>query len=476
MIAFQTLGGRLAMGVFNVPIQEGMGWPRSAFSLAFAIGNLLNGFFGPMWATLIETFGRPALIMLVASALFVGGNFVFASAEHMSQAAWIAGQSILVGIGGAGISVGILLGNVGRLFPANDIRAVRKRSLVFGTVSALAQTGQFALAPLAQYLISAFGWVKAAYIIAFQAMIVFPMVVMLRKQKPRAVPPVPAPAQSAEPEKDSKEPAEKPEAEAKEPAKPAAVEVAVAPAGPRYEPVPDPPNAWAAIKEAFTSVPILLFVLAYTSCGWTVGFTSASMAASLRDRGLSSSTAAWCISVLGITSTLATFVSGILPMLIKGLRLKYLLAAIYLFRGTMLVVLIVIPATPAGVISVCVLLGLAWFPSIPVTTSLFAAICGTRWLATINSVAFAVHQLGAFLGAYLGAVEYDARGSYAICWWITAGLSLVAGVAVAFANDRSLRRRLVVEGDDYVRLGSGPAEGAEGAGSAPEMAEVEKKA
>lgn len=430
-----------------------MGWPRSVLSLSLAIASLLGGVFGPVWATLVETYQRPAITMMVAAAIFISGNFLFASAEKISQSAWVAGTSLLIGIGSAGLGVGILLGAVGRLFPAQDPSALRKRSLVFGIVPALGQTGQFALAPLGRYLIASMGWVKAAEILAWQTFLIVPMILLLRRQKPKAVPtPPPEPKQVEEAGAENKT-LDKVQAEPPKPAPPAPIPAAP---GPRFETVPEPPSAWLAVKEAFSYLPVVMVSLAYFSCGWTLGFVSTSMAASLQDRGTSADVAAWCVSAIGIGSTVGTLASGVLPATVKGITAKRLLSFVYLFRSLLLFIVASIPPNAAALITVCVFLGLAWFSSIPPTTSLFASICGTRWLGTISTVAFAVHQIGMFLGAYLGSVEYDQRGSYTICWYFTASLSAVAGILVALAKDKSLRKREIVgSGEDYVQLGGG---------------------
>lgn len=293
-----------------------------------------------------------------------------------------------------------------------------------------------------RYLIAQYGWVRSAQILAFQSLIVVPMVLLLRKQTPKR----PVPDETVADSKDTKPVQGNPLSATSAPA-------AATPA-PRFESIPEPSTALLATKEAFTHLPVLLITTAYVSCGWTLGFISASLAASLQDRGFSADIAAWALSSIGIGSLFGTMLSGILPAAVSWITPKRLLSMVYTVRGILLFALAALPVSNPGLITVCVCLGLVWFSSIPPTTSLFAFICGTRWLGTISSVAFAVHQVGMFLGAYLGAVEYDQRGNYNICFWFTAGLSVVAGGVVAIVPGGSLRRREIVGGGDYVVLGS----------------------
>jgi MFS family permease len=330
--------------------------------------------------------------------MFIGGNFLFAAAEQIPQAAWVAGQALLIGIGSAGLGIGILLGSVGRMFPAQDPAAMKRRSLLFGLVPAIGQVGQFALAPLARSLIASSGWVYAATVLAWQTLIIVPMILLLRRQTPKSAAPKPAPT---EPETDVKTKTDAVPT-------PAPIPVAlVATPGPRYEPVPEPPTAFGAVREGFAHLPVIVLTIAYVSCGWTLGFVTTSMAAALQDKGVSADGAAWCISAIGIGSLFGTLLSGILPAYVKWITAKRFLAVVYFFRGVFLFTIAAMPPNLAGLITVCVLMGFTWFSSIPPTTSLFASICGTRWLGTISSVAFAVHQVGMFLGAYLGKFERD---------------------------------------------------------------------
>lgn len=333
-------------GVYQQPIQAGMGWPRAVFSLALAIGNLLQGLASPAWASINETFHRPLVIFYIAAAMYVGGLFLFSAAPHVSQSGWVTGVGILTGVGSAGVGLPILLGEVGRLFPAHDPAALRKRSLVFGILPSLGQAGQFVLAPIARALISSVGWIESARILAYQTMIIFPVLILLRRKTP---PPmetakqnvVEKPATAADDEELSEEElsGEQSKSDGSETKRSDGPETAepkpkpfVAPAtvaGPQYVAIPEPPTAWLATKEAFTHVPILFISAAYFTCGWHIGFVSTSMVAWLQDKGMNPQSAAWCLSCLGIGSMFATFLSGFLPSVIKGLRVKWILAGVY---------------------------------------------------------------------------------------------------------------------------------------------------
>lgn len=461
-----------------VPIQESMGWGRSVLSLSLAIQNLLMGPIAPFWGAIIETFHRPAMTFLLAAGCYIGGLFLFASAPSVPQAAWVAGFGILTGAGLAGIGLSILLAEVGRLFPAQDPAALRKRSLVFGIVPSVGQAGQFALVPIARSLISSVGWTQSAMIIAYQTMIILPLIFFLRRKTPPSFETIVASKNKARPPKledlgsnngagdEVLTETELAAGEAAPEPRPKLVVVeekpndnataAAAVVGPQYVPVPEPPTLSLAIKEAYTHAPMIFISIAYFTCGWHLGFISSSLVAYLQDRGVSPNIAAWCLSSIGIGSMIGTFLSGFLPGMFKSIKTKWLLASVYYSRAVFVTILLVIPTNDAALLVICTCLGFSWTSTVPPTTSLTASILGTRWLGTILGISFASHQLGGFCGTYLGAVEYDKTGSYIICWWITVGLAAIAGTFVVFAGDKSLRKKEVVGyGQDYVRLGGG---------------------
>ncbi|KAI9005571.1 major facilitator superfamily domain-containing protein [Hyaloraphidium curvatum] len=473
LIGLQTIGGRFSYAVFQVPIQQSMGWPRSVLSLSLAISGLLMGLIAPFWGALIETFHRPGLAFLAASCLLIAGNFLFAFAPYISQAGWVVGVGLLVGTGSAGMGMSNLLAQVGRLYPAQDPAAQRKRSLLFGVVPSIGQTGQFIYTPITRALISSFGWTTAAMILGYQSLLLIPLVFFVRRKTPPsletmlarggskpALPPAAAeelpsdsidkPVELKSDDSASNSPASKP-ADAPQPRpQPLAEAFAV---GPQYVAVPEPPTAAQAIKEAFTHTPIIFLSLAYFTCGWHIGFLGSSIPADLQDRGLSPELAAWCLSCVGIGSTVGTFLAGFLPTVIKKLRVKWMLAGIYYSRALLVTLLIVIPANAVAFFVICTILGLSWLSTVPPTTSLVASILGTRWLGTITGIMFGVHQLGFFAGTYLAAVDYDRTGSYTIVYWVTVGMALFAGTCVSFAGDRTLRRKEIIDDEAYTKLG-----------------------
>lgn len=472
IIAMETVGGRFVFGVYQTAIQQDMGWGRSVLSLALAIASLVQGLSSPFWGMLLETFQRPAATMLLGAAFFISGNFLFAAAPQISsQAAWIAGVGILTGLGTAGAGLTMLMAEVGRYFPAHDPAALRKRSIIFGTIPSIGQAGQFIFAPVARSLISEFGWTRAAEIMAYQALVVVPLIFVLRgnkgvggkkKEEEQEEPTTKLPAKVDDEETArSKTEHEIPEDLAPTsdvklvPLSPtsATTEPSAKPQ-PTYISIPEPPSALLALKEAFMHPPYVFLTLAYFTCGWHVGFLSTSLVASLEDRGLDKATAAWCLSAIGIGSMFGTFLAGFLPSIFK-IRIKWLLASVYYSRAIFLLIFILIPSPPnaAATLFISVLLGLSWLSTVPPTTSLTASILGTRWLGTLSGVSFGVHQIGGFLGTYLGAVEYDASGSYKGCYWASVGLAVLAGGFVTIMGDRTLRRREI----DYLKLDANEA-------------------
>ncbi|KAJ3339053.1 hypothetical protein HDU93_008639 [Gonapodya sp. JEL0774] len=400
IIGFETLGQRQANGVFQVPIQQSLGYGRtvfSIFSLAFEINN-------------------PGL--------------------------WVAGISLFTGVGMAGTGFPVMLGEVGRMFPGSDPRSLSRRALLFGIVPSVAQTGQFVFAPLARSLNSSLGWSVTARIFFYQSCIILPLAFVLRRKSGAT-----STAASAQRQADNEGKAAEDEKALKKESTAAGTEVVTK----TTVRVPEPPTVGLAIKEAFSFSPFLLISAAYFVCGWHVGFVGAHIAPYLQDQGLSADIAAWALSTIGMGSAVGTFLAGFVPSRVKWVNVKWLLAYIYFMRSILLLLFLVIPTNVPFTMIFAALFGVHWLSTVPPTTALLANYLGTKWLGTISGFAFALHQTGSFLGVYLGALEYDTTKSYAICWWISFGLALFAGVCVAFSHQRSLRVKIATD-EAYVKL------------------------
>ncbi|KAI9006316.1 major facilitator superfamily domain-containing protein [Hyaloraphidium curvatum] len=446
-----------------------MGWPRATLSLAMAVSSVLQGIAAPIWGFLIETYRRPALTMLCSMALLIAANFLFSAAASVPQAVWIVGVGLLAGIGAAGVGSAMLLGELGRLFlPAHDPAAIKRRNLVFGIVPSVGQTGQFVLVPIAQALTLSYGWAYSAFVLACISCAVVPLFFFMRRKAPLDPEEEPAhlPASSGFDAVPTDDPHADPlKADTLAPGTPnpagrprVTIEPPAAVGQPQFAVVPEPPTALLALEEAFSHSAILLLTLAYFTCGWHIGFLTSNLVADLTDQGVSPSLAAWCFSIVGIFSTVGTFLSGFLPG-VTGIRPKWLLCGIYYSRAVLVALLILLPPSDSSLLATCALLGLAWLSTVPATTAITASVAGTRWLATLAGAEFGAHQVGTFLGTYLGAVEYDATGSYTITFWATVGLAAVAGTFVAAIDDRSLRRREIGElGASYLLLSDSAVE------------------
>ncbi|KXS17644.1 MFS general substrate transporter [Gonapodya prolifera JEL478] len=436
LIGFETLGQRQANGVFQVPIQSTLGYGRTVFSLSIAIVLLLMGLLAPLCSIIIEKYGRPGVLFVTASVCYLTGTLIFSLAYEINNPGlWVAGISIFTGIGLAGTGFPVMLGEVGRLFPGNDPRALSRRALLFGIVPSIAQTGQFVFAPIARSLNASLGWSVTARIFFYQSIIIFPLAFVLRRKAGATSAAATQQRQVAESSVEEKKPVPDNNGDT--------VKTVVR--------VPEPPTVGLAIREALGFSPFLLISSAYFVCGWHVGFVGAHISPYLQDQGLSADIAAWSLSAIGLGSAVGTFLAGFLPSRIKWLNTKWLLAYIYFMRGALLLLFLLIPINATFTMIFSTLFGIHWLSTVPPTTSLLAKYLGTKWLGTISGMAFAAHQVGSFLGVYLGALEYDTTKSYAICWWISFGLALFAGTCVTFSHQTSLREKISSE-ETYAKL------------------------
>jgi MFS family permease len=372
LIALLSFGPRSAIGQFLAPLSLSGGWGRDVFSFAIALQNLLWGAGQPFAGAVADRFG--ANRVLCAGALVYAVGLVL-MAYSTTPAMLHLSAGVLIGFGLSGCSFNLVIGALGKLVPEEW------RTFAFGAGTAAGSFGQFLFSPLARALIDSFDWQIALVIFAAIMLLILPLSTAL------ATPPAdPASARSA----------------------------------PRQ-------SLRAALSEAFGHRSYVLLVLGFFTCGFQLAFVTTHLPAYLLDRGLSADVGAWTIGVIGLFNIVGSIASGWLG---DRMPKRFLLSFIYFARAAAVAVFVVLPPSPTAAILFGAVTGLLWLSTIPPTSGLVVLMFGTRWLATLFGFAFFSHQVGGFLGVWLGGLLYESTGSYDVVWW----LSVFFGIASALIN------------------------------------------
>ena len=371
LVAMLSFGPRSAVGQFLTPMSTANGWGRDVFGLAFAIQNLLWGIGQPFAGAIADRYGT--LRVMGAGATLYGLGLALMS--YSSTPAMLdLSAGVLIGFGLSGCSFNIVLAAFGKLMPPEW------RSFSFGAGTAAGSFGQFLFSPLARALIDNYGWQTALLAFGCGMAIIIPLA--LAFATPKAAVPTSALA---------------------------------------------PQSLKQALSEAFGHRSYVLLVLGFFTCGFQLAFVTVHLPAYLLDRGLSVAVGAWTIAVIGLFNIVGSLTSGWL-----GTRMpkRFLLSIIYFTRALSIVAFILLPATPTTSIVFGAVTGLLWLSTVPPTNALVLLMFGTRWLAMLSGFAFFSHQVGGFLGVWLGGLAFERTGSYDAVWW----LSVFFGVASAVIN------------------------------------------
>ena len=372
LIGLLGFGPRSTFGFFLTPMSLANGWGRDVLALALAIQMLLWGAGQPFAGAIADRYG--AVRVLAAGAiLYAVGVAGMAYATTPATLHLTAG--VIIGFGLAGSSFTIVIGAFGKLMP------VEWRSFAFGAGTAAGSFGQFLFSPLAVALIGAFGWQTTLLLFAAIVLLIMPLALAL-----------------ATPER----------------------EEAGLSGSPRQ-------SAVAALVEAFGHRSYVLLVLGFFTCGFQIFFISVHLPAYLIDRGLPAEIGGWTLAVIGLFNIIGAISAGWLG---NRLPKRFILSAIYFGRALAIVVFIMLPPSPTATLIFGAVTGLLWLSTVPPTSALVAVMFGTRWLAMLFGFAFFSHQVGGFLGVWLGGYLFEQTGSYNLVWW----LSALLGVASALIN------------------------------------------
>ncbi|MDQ0511031.1 MFS transporter [Ancylobacter amanitiformis] len=367
MIAMLSFGPRASSGIFLLPMTGEFGWGRDTFGLAIAIQNLIWGLGTPFAGAIADRFGV-VRVLFVGAALYALGLIAMAHAATPELLHMSAGG--LIGFGLSGCSFNIVLAAFGKMLPE------RWRPLSFGAATAAGSFGQFLFPPLAAGLNASIGWQETLTLFGLAMLLVLPFSLALAT--PRGA--------------------------------------AKADAGPRQ-------SIGAALGEAFRHPSYVLLVLGFFTCGFQLAFVTTHLPAYLADRGLSIAIGGWTLAAIGLSNMVGSLGSGWMS---SRMPKRYLLAAIYFARGIAIAVFVLLPASPVTSIGFGVVLGLLWLSTVPPTSGLVMLMFGTRYLAMLYGFAFFSHQVGGFLGVWLGGVFYERLGSYDLVWWLAVALSFAS--------------------------------------------------
>lgn len=376
-----SMGVRHGFGFWLQPISQEYHWTRETFSMAIAIQNLMWGVFGPFAGMAADKLGTAKVIVLGA-ILFAVGLLWMALVNQ--PFAFIAGSGILIGAALACTTFGAVSGIIGRTAPD------AKRSWAFGMSSAASSFGQFFMMPVDQQLIQHAGWQNALYVLAALMLIVMlPMAWKLR-----------------------------------EPAR-------VADTGPQQ-------STMEAVREAFSHKPFLLLLAGYFVCGFQLVFIGMNMPAYLKDKGITDpSVAVIALSLIGLFNIFGSYGAGKLGGLFPK---RYLLSSIYLSRSIVIALFVLAPLSTYSVYIFAAAMGLLWLSTVPLTNGVIAGIFGLKYLSMLSGFVFFSHQLGSFIGAWLGGYMYTKNGNYDAVWVIVVGLGIFATLINLPINEAAIDR------------------------------------
>jgi len=370
LIALIAFGPRSTLGFFLTPLSAANHWGRDVFAFALALQNLLWGVGQPLAGIIADRFGS-VRVLCGGALLYALGLVLMAHATSAPMLDLSAG--VLIGFGLAGCSFPVVLAAFGKIVP------LQYRSRAFGFGTAAGSFGQFLYSPVAVALMDAFGWQQTLIIFAVSMLAVLPLSTAL------ATPPSEATHAGGS------------------------------------------QSLRQALGEAFAHRSYVLLVLGFFTCGFQLQFITVHMPAYLVDRGLSAQVGGWTIATIGLFNIVGSVTAGWLG---DRMPKRYLLSIIYFIRAGAILVFISFPVTPFTCIMFGAVMGLMWLSTVPPTNGIIALMFGTRWLATLAGFAFFSHQVGGFLGVWLGGLVFDRTGSYNMVWW----LAILFGVLSALIN------------------------------------------
>jgi MFS family permease len=376
-----ALGIRHVQGLFLQPVTLDQGWSREVFGFTLAMQNLVWGLAQPFTGMIADRFGSMKVI-LPGMLLYALG--LFATAHSSSAAEFLLGNGFLIGIALSGTAFGAVYGALSRIFPAEH------RSWALGVAGSIGGLGQFCMVPFVQSLLDGMGWISALLVLCAVMALMSPLVFWLRDGN-----------------------------------------------GAIRWPERGELTMGEAIREACTHRGFWLLNLGFLACGFQLAFIAGHMPAYLMDKGMGPREAGIALAVISLANIIGTYLSGYLGGL---MRRKYLLSVIYLIRSAAMILFVALPVSEVTVYAFSFVMGLIWLGTVPLTNGLVSQIFGVRYITTLFGIVFFGHQLGAFLGVWLGGYVFDLTKSYDLLWFGSIALGLLAAALHMPINDANVVR------------------------------------
>jgi MFS family permease len=369
VIVTLSMGVRQSFGLFLNPLGLELQVDRQTFGLIVAGQNLLFGLLQPFVGAWADRHGA-GKVAVVGALTYAVGMIVAATAANALGLA--IGFGALVGLAMAGCTFTVILGAVGKIVPAD------KRTLAFGIVTAGGSFGQFLVVPAAQGLLDALDWRLTLAVLGGLIVLIIPLALGVAGKPPAAI--------SAQ----------------------------------------DGPPIREALKEAFGDRSFWLLNAGFFVCGFHIAFVGTHLPSYIRDQGLPAEVGAWSLALIGLFNIAGSWLWGAWG---SKRSKKGLLALLYALRGVAIAIFLLVPISPVSVLAFAATFGFLWLGTVPLTNGLVAQIYGLRHLSALGGIVFLSHQVGAFLGAWLAGVAFDATGSYLLIWLVSIGLGLLAAAA-----------------------------------------------
>ncbi|WP_315127108.1 MFS transporter [Comamonas antarctica] len=377
-----SMGIRHGFGLWLQPITQEMGWSRESFAMAIAIQNIAWGIMGIFAGMVADRFGAFRVLLAGAAAYALG----LAGMALSSTPLWFAlTAGLLIGVAQAGTTYAVVFGVLGRQIPA------ARRSWAMGVIAATGSFGQFFMVPVEGALIAQIGWSNALLVLAMLVLIIVPLAFGLREPG-----------------------------------------LAGRSSAPREQSVAQ------AVAEAFRTPSFLLLTAGYFVCGFQVMFIGVHMPSYLKDYGLAPHVASYSLALVGLVNIFGTYLAGNLG---QHFPKRYLLAGIYLARSVVTVAFLLVPLSPWSVYAFSAAMGFLWLSTVPLTNATVAQIFGVQHLSMLGGFVFFSHQVGSFLGVWLGGYLYDRSGSYDIVWYLSIALGIFAALINLPVREAALQRR-----------------------------------
>ncbi len=364
-----SMGIRHGFGLWLQPITQAQGWTRETFAFAIAIQNLSWGIFGIFAGMIADRFGAFRVIM--AGAVLYGLGLV-GMALSPTGFLFTLTTGVLIGAAQAGTTYAVIYGVIGRNISAE------KRSWAMGVAAAAGSFGQFLMVPTEGFLINRFGWQEALLILGAAALLMIPLAIGLRENKLNGA-----------------------------------------------APVKREQTILQALKEAFKYPSFQLLMAGYFVCGFQVVFIGVHMPSYLKDKSLPPEVASYALALIGLFNVFGTYAAGALGQRIPK---KNILAGIYFSRAVVISIFIAAPLSPVSVYLFAAVMGVLWLSTVPPTNAAVAQIFGIQHLSMLSGFIFFSHQIGSFMGVWLGGYMYDRTGSYDIVWYVAIALGIFAGL------------------------------------------------